>query len=64
MTIRNLDRMFAPSSVVFVGASPKHGSVGYWTAQNLIGAGFNGDIYFVNPRYDELDGRTCFQICF
>ena len=61
MTIRNLDTLFHPSSVVFIGASPRPGSVGYWTARNLLGAGFAGDIYFVNPRHSEVDGHPCFK---
>lgn len=61
MTIRNLDTLFHPSSVVFIGASPRPGSVGYWTARNLLTAGFEGDIYFVNPRHTEVDGHRCFK---
>jgi acetyltransferase len=61
MTIRNLNRLFQPRSVVFVGASPRAGSVGYWTAKNLLGAGFKGDVYFVNPRYSDIDGHPCFN---
>jgi acetyltransferase len=61
MTIRNLNRLFQPKSVVFVGASPRPGSVGYWTARNLLGAHFKGDVYFVNPRYSDVDGHPCFN---
>lgn len=59
MTIRNLEKLFHPSSVVLVGASPRVGSVGYWTTRNLLDAGFAGNIFFVNPRHSEIDGHPC-----
>lgn len=49
MTIRNLQNMFDPSSVVLVGASRQPGSVGNWLARNL-GQGFGGKVDFVNPK--------------
>ncbi|MFY0610385.1 MAG: bifunctional acetate--CoA ligase family protein/GNAT family N-acetyltransferase [Hyphomicrobiaceae bacterium] len=61
MTIRNLDTLFNPSSITLIGASPRSGSVGYWTAQNLTSAGFAGDVHFVNPRHLEVDGKPCFK---
>lgn len=60
MTIRNLDRLFRPRSVVMIGASPRSGSVGHATTKNLLSAGFDGDVYLVNPKYDEIDGHACF----
>ena len=59
MTIRNLDKMFEPRSVALIGASSKPGSVGYTMARNLIEGGFEGPIYFVNPRRSEIEGRAC-----
>ena len=35
MTIRNLEHMFEPRSVVLIGASQRTGSVGNWLARNL-----------------------------
>ncbi|MFZ7128257.1 MAG: GNAT family N-acetyltransferase [Desulfobacterales bacterium] len=57
MTIRNLDFMFKPATVALVGASRRPGSIGCVLARNLVSAGFGGDIYFVNPKYDSLEGR-------
>ncbi|WP_028323377.1 bifunctional acetate--CoA ligase family protein/GNAT family N-acetyltransferase [Desulfatirhabdium butyrativorans] len=56
MTIRNLDFMFNPSSVALVGASPKRGSIGAVLAHNLVHAGFQGEIFFVNPKYSSIEG--------
>lgn len=58
MTIRNLQNMFDPSSVVLVGASRQPGSVGNWLARNL-GQGFGGKVDFVNPKGGTIEGRAC-----
>jgi acetyltransferase len=50
MTIRNLDKMFAPRSVALIGASLREKSVGNVLLKNLTGAGFKGSISAVNPR--------------
>ncbi|MGI9480457.1 MAG: GNAT family N-acetyltransferase [Hyphomicrobiaceae bacterium] len=61
MTIRNLEKLFHPSAVALVGASPRIGSVGYWTARNLLDAGFAGEVFFVNPKHTEIDGHECYR---
>ncbi|HET9948637.1 MAG TPA: acetate--CoA ligase family protein, partial [Longimicrobiales bacterium] len=58
MSIRNLDRLFKPRSVVLVGASPREGSVGRVIADNLAAA-FPGELMFVNPKHESLGGRPC-----
>jgi len=60
MTIRNLDKLLAPASVVLVGASPKPASVGNIVARNLLQGGFSGPIWFVNPRHAEVEGVRCY----
>ncbi|HEX7775220.1 MAG TPA: acetate--CoA ligase family protein, partial [Parvibaculum sp.] len=50
MTIRNLDKMFAPRSVTLIGASLREKSVGHVLLQNLTGAGFKGTVSVVNPH--------------
>ena len=58
MTIRNLELMFDPRSVVLIGASGEDGSVGNWLARNLS-RGFSGRLDFVNPKGGIVAGRTC-----
>ena len=58
MTTRHLDKMFAPRSVALIGASTRAGSVGALVAQNLLSAGFEGPIHFVNPKGGEIEGRA------
>jgi acetyltransferase len=59
MTIRNLDRMLAPRSLAFIGASPQAGSLGSIIARNLLRGGFAGPISLVNPRHREIGGLPC-----
>jgi len=59
MTIRNLNLLFQPRSVVLVGASERPGSIGLHVAENLLRGGFTGEIAFVNPRHDVILGRSC-----
>jgi len=56
----SLESFFNPKSVAIVGASRQRGKVGYEILSNMIGAGFNGKIFAVNPNADEIDGVKCF----
>ena len=60
MSIRNLDRLLEPKSVVVVGASNRAGSVGATVWRNLRASHFAGPIYAVNPKHAELDGEDVF----
>lgn len=55
-----LRRLFNPESVAVVGASTNREKRGYRTIQDLEEWGYNGDIYPVNPRYDEIRGLETF----
>ncbi len=61
MTIRNLNFLFQPKSVVLVGASERPGSIGLHVAENLLRGGFSGEIGFVNPRRSSVLGRPCYS---
>jgi acetyltransferase len=56
MSIRNLDKMFAPRSVALIGASAREASVGQVLLKNLMTAGFEGSIAAVNPHTPDLGG--------
>jgi acyl-CoA synthetase (NDP forming) len=56
-----LDALLRPASVAVVGASARPASMGDWALRNLIKGGFRGEIYPVNPNYDELQGRRCYK---
>ncbi len=53
-----LDRVLNPKGIAIVGASPKPGSFGDRVLANL--AEFDGDIYLVNSRYEQVGERPCF----
>ncbi|HEU4355865.1 MAG TPA: acetate--CoA ligase family protein [Actinomycetota bacterium] len=56
-----LVRMLDARSVAVVGASGREGSVGHETLRELVELGrFDGPVYPVNPRYEELFGHRCF----
>ncbi len=61
MTIRNLGPAFVPQSVALIGASDRDKSVGRIVLRNVIDGGFQGPIYPVNPKYQELFGLPCYS---
>jgi acetyltransferase len=56
MSIRNLDRVLSPRSVALIGASRRDGSLGATLLGKLVGGGFGGPIYAVNPNPVEHAG--------
>ena len=56
MTIRHLDKMFRPSSVAVVGATPRRGAVGFLVMRNLLEGGFDGPIMPVTPNHRSVTG--------
>ncbi|RLA33741.1 MAG: hypothetical protein DRR11_04815 [Gammaproteobacteria bacterium] len=56
-----LDPLLRPRSVAVVGASARADSMGEWSLTNLKRGGFAGNIYPVNPGYDELNSLRCYK---
>lgn len=55
-----LQRTFNPESVAVVGASTNPEKRGYRTIEDLQEWGYEGDIYPVNPNYDEILGLKAY----
>ena len=55
-----LATMLEARSVAVVGASARPGSFGEQLMVQLLGGGFDGAVFPVNPAYDEVMGRACF----
>ena len=55
MGTRNLDAVFAPSSIAIAGATDRPGSTGAQVTENLISS-FKGRLYGVNPRRPHITG--------
>jgi acetyltransferase len=56
-----LEHFFRPKSVAVVGASRDERAVGHAIFRNLISYGYQGRVYPINPKADELLGRPCFK---
>ena len=56
----SLKSFFNPKSIAIVGASRQKGKVGYEILVNMIGAGYEGKIYPVNPKADTIEGLKCY----
>ena len=59
-TIKQLDAIFKAKSIAIIGASNNTGKWGGRTFNRLLGSGFKGDIYPVNPRTAEVFGRKTY----
>ena len=58
--LETMTRMMQPRSVAVIGASSEEGKIGNSVMKNLVGGGFAGDIYPVNPKADEILGRKAY----
>ena len=56
-----IDRLLRPKSVAVIGASDRHGALGCTLLNNLVQYEFDGDIYPVNPKRDELQGLKVYK---
>ena len=54
-----LDAIFRPRSIAIVGASRTPGKVGHILTRNMIDSGYEGKIYPVIPKADEILGLKC-----
>ena len=60
MDIHDLDPIFKPQRIALVGVGPNPNSVGGKILANLVGGGFRGVVYPVNPAVEAVMGIPCF----
>ncbi len=60
MPIKKLDSIFRPNRIALVGVSNDPNSVGGLTLKNLVGGGFHGVVYPVNPKREAVMGIPCY----
>ncbi len=60
MSTRNLHHLFEPESIVVLGASNKPRTVGNLLIHNLLGGGFKGPIFPINPHESSIAGIFCY----
>ncbi|MCP4766572.1 MAG: acetate--CoA ligase family protein [Gammaproteobacteria bacterium] len=60
MTEHRLDPLLRPASIALVGVSDRDGSPGQVLAAMVLDSDYAGEIYLVNPRYQEIRGQRCY----
>ena len=60
MSIKLLNSIFRPKRIALIGVSNDPGSVGGITLKNLVGGGFPGVVYPINPKREAVLGISCF----
>ena len=58
--MKSLDSLFRPRSIAILGASHKPGKVGFELVKNIVEAGFQGRIYPINPKADQILGLKAY----
>jgi acetyl coenzyme A synthetase (ADP forming)-like protein len=59
--LRAMNRLMNPRSVAVIGASDQAGKIGNSVMKNLINGGYAGEIYPINPKADEIQGRKAYR---
>jgi acetyl coenzyme A synthetase (ADP forming)-like protein len=59
--VASMTRIMKPRSVAVIGASDAEGKIGNSVMKNLINGGYQGDIYPINPKADEIMGRKAYK---
>jgi acyl-CoA synthetase (NDP forming) len=57
--VASLRHIFAPESVVVIGASRRRDAIGRVILENIRRGGYAGRLYTVNPRARQIDGDRC-----
>ncbi|MFC1689185.1 GNAT family N-acetyltransferase [Pseudomonadota bacterium] len=60
MNTHYLTSLFTPGSVALFGASDRPDSVGGIVFKNLLSSGYEGRIYAINPKRDEIQGQKAY----
>jgi acetyl coenzyme A synthetase (ADP forming)-like protein len=55
-----LESLFFPKAVAVIGASANPSKLGYTVLDNIITYGYEGQVYPINPKEEEILGRTCY----
>jgi len=56
VSVKHLDSFFNPRRIAVIGASEERFSIGYTVFRNLLGKGFKGSVYPVNPDFEAVQG--------
>ncbi|MBI3515179.1 MAG: acetate--CoA ligase family protein [Proteobacteria bacterium] len=59
--LTSMRRIMQPDAVAVIGASAEDGKIGNSVMKNLINGGYQGQIYPIHPKADEIMGRKAFK---
>jgi len=56
-----MQRIMNPKAVAVVGASDGEGKIGNSVMKNIINGGYEGELYPINPKADEILGKKAYK---
>jgi len=59
--VGQMNRIMRPDAVAVIGASSEDGKIGNSVMKNLINGGYQGNIYPIHPKADEILGRKAYK---
>ncbi|MGE0601168.1 MAG: acetate--CoA ligase family protein [Dehalococcoidia bacterium] len=59
--VRAMNRIMKPNAVAVIGASAEVGKIGNSVMKNLINGGYEGKIYPIHPKAEEIEGIKVFR---
>jgi acetyl coenzyme A synthetase (ADP forming)-like protein len=59
--VRAMNRIMKPDAVAVIGASAEAGKIGNSVMKNLINGGYQGKIYPIHPKADEIMGYKAYK---
>ncbi len=59
--VRQMNRIMKPKSVAVIGASAENGKIGNSVMKNLINGGYQGEIYPIHPKAQEIMGKKVYK---
>ena len=58
---KSMNRIMKPDSVAVIGASAEAGKIGNSVMKNLINGGYQGKLYPIHPKADEIMGHKAYK---
>jgi acyl-CoA synthetase (NDP forming) len=59
--LQAMNRIMRPDAVAVIGASPEDGKIGNSVMKNLINGGYQGRIYPIHPKAEEILGKRAYR---
>ena len=59
--VKAMNRIMNPKAVAVIGASDGEGKIGNSVMKNIINGGYEGELYPINPKADEILGKKAYK---